>query len=384
MSYLLSAAVLLAAAVATGTATATEDYWRLPIPDQGEPPALAVELTKPLDAATCGLCHRRQFEQWRGSLHARAVGPGLLGQLPAMTRDDAAYCLTCHAPRIEQQRRILSARMASEPEQALPDGASLMQAWTADDGVDCAGCHVRAHRRYGPNDKPITPHGPVAVRPLFRQSDFCAPCHQFPEGVGELAGTPLQNTHAEWAASRHAAMGITCQDCHMPDGSHAFRGIHDPEITRRALHIELTRRAEGVSLSVSNTGAGHAVPTYATPRIRLRLQAADDSASRTEYVIQRTLKLDPEQGLIEQADTRLLPDETVKLHLALTPAQTAMAQILVEPDAFYHEVVYPAVLSELASADQSLARQLLQQARAVSGSSAYVLYHGFCRRMDGP
>ncbi len=365
-------------AASVGIALDAGDFWQLPIPDQGEPPALAVELTKPLDATACGLCHVRQFEEWRGSLHAEALGPGLLGQLPAMSAADAAHCLSCHAPRVEQQRHILSAPMQATPEQEAPEHALLVQASAGAGGVDCAGCHVRAHRRYGPNDKSETLHGAVTGLPLFRQSDFCAPCHQFPEGVGVLAGKPLENTHEEWAGSRHARAGVGCQDCHMPGGSHAFRGIHDPATARRALRIELMRVADGVRLLVRNTGAGHAVPTYATPRIRLQLQAADNPADRVEHLIQRTLALDPDLGLIEEADTRLMPDQAVTLSLSLAPAQGATARILVEPDAFYQEVVYPAVLGDLTSDDQFFARRLLQQARAASSASPYVLYRAAC------
>lgn len=357
-------------------------FWELPIPDQGEPPAQAVELTKSLDAGACGLCHVRQYKEWRDSLHARAVGPGLSGQLPPMDVDDATHCLTCHAPRTEQQDRILSEPLQEPPEPGIEELAFLERAPPVHGGVDCASCHLRAHRRYGPNDKPLTPHGAVTALPLFRQSDFCTPCHQFPEGVGELAGKPLQNTHQEWADSRYRSAGIGCQDCHMPGGSHRFRGIHDAETTRRALRIDLTRTAHGVQLRVSNTGAGHAVPTYATPRIRMQLQSADDPGNQVEHQMQRTLVLDPDQGLIEQADTRLMPDQSVTLQLSLTPAQAATARILVEPDAFYQEVVYPTLLAELAG-DEHPQIRLLQQAQAESGASPYLLYQAHCGAWDG-
>jgi hypothetical protein len=372
----------MATTVSIGAPATADGFWELPIPAQGEPPALAVELTKSLNAGACGLCHVRQYEQWRGSLHARALGPGLAGQLPAMSLEEAAQCLTCHAPRAEQQERILLGPSPTKPEQAIAALSLLKQAPPLHGGVDCAGCHVRAHRRYGPNETPLTPHGPVTALPKFRQSDFCAPCHQFPEGVGELAGKPLQNTHEEWAASRQAAEGIGCQDCHMPDGSHAFRGIHDPEMTRRALRIVLTRTAHEVQFTVTNTGAGHAVPTYATPRIRLQLQSNDDPNNRIEHLIQRTLVIDPDEGLVEQADTRLMTDQSVTLQLAVGPAEAATGRILVEPDAFYHDEVYPTLLAELPR-EEHRQRRLLEQALRESGASSYVLYEADCGAWGG-
>ncbi len=365
-----------------GAAADGDAYWELPIPAQGDAPAEAVDLTKSLNPGACGLCHLRQYREWRSSLHARAVGPGLLGQLPYMDIDDAEYCLTCHAPRAEQQARILTEPDAPQPEPAIPELSLLPRAPPEPGGVDCAGCHVRAHRRHGPEHKPLTPHGPVTGLALFEASDFCAPCHQFPPGTGELLGTPLQDTHREWAASRHAAAGIGCQDCHMPGGSHTFRGIHDPETTRRALRIDLTRTAQGIRLRVSNTGAGHAVPTYATPRVRLQVRSVQDPMHQVEHIIQRTLALDPDQGLVQQSDTRLFPDQSVTLDLRLTPAETGTARILVEPDAYYHAVAYPALLAELPE-DAHHQRRQLRQAQADSGTSAYVLFEGDCGVWSG-
>lgn len=343
------------------------DYWQLPIPPQGEPPADAVELTKALDAPTCGLCHPQQYADWQGSLHARAAGPGLLGQLVAFDPEQAVDCLRCHAPRSEQQHAMLADPLTSRGE----------------GGVDCAGCHLRAHRRFGPEQKPITPHGRVTGLTLFRDSAFCAPCHQFPDGVGELAGKPLENTHAEWAGSRHAAAGRTCQRCHMPEGSHRFRGIHDSEMTRQALSLSVERMAAGLRVLARNTGAGHALPTYATPRIRIRMRQADDAARERVHVIARTLVWEPAQGLSERADTRLMPDEVIELRLGLPPGARGRVEVEVEPDAFYHDVVYPVLLNDLDDDAHARARGLILRARHATGESAYRLFEADCGPWSG-
>jgi hypothetical protein len=380
---LLGAGLPLTAAMALDPRP--EEYWQLPIPSQGAPPTAAVALTKPLDAAACGLCHRRQYAEWQGSLHARAVGPGLLGQLPAMDRAEATQCLTCHAPRREQQDRILADPLAGGLLRSPPAVPRVPSAAPAVGGIDCAGCHVRAHRRFGPTDTPITPHGGVVGLPLFRDSDFCAPCHQFPEGVGEIAGKPLEDTLEEWSASRYAATGTSCQACHMPDGSHAFRGIHDPATTRRALTLRVRREAEGVLLTLCNSGAGHALPTYATPRIRLLLRAGDGTAE-VAHELQRRLVWDPDEGLVEIADTRLMPDAQVRLRLPLGTEQRAEAEVRVAPDAFYHEVVYPTLLAGEGAGDATAgppaAGRLLARARAASGAD-FVLYRADCGPWQG-
>ena len=73
--------------------------------------------------------------------------------------------------------------------------------------------------------------------PACLSSEFCQSCHQFaPDGLA-LNGKLLENTYAEWKASRFAREGVQCQDCHMPDRRHLWRGIHDPAMVRSGLTI---------------------------------------------------------------------------------------------------------------------------------------------------
>ena len=239
---------------------ASVDYWTLPIPEQGPVPQDFAWPVSSLDAGACALCHPKQYEEWRTSFHARAASPGLLGQLGAFDGSIRTICLNCHAPRTEQQA-------------ALADSDTGLSR-----GIDCAGCHVRSHRRFGPRDLSVTPHGPVQEESLFSSSEFCAPCHQFSPGDMAVNGKLLENTLAEWRGSRYAAEGITCQRCHMPGGSHGFRGIHDPDMLRRGLALEVDRTPSGIVATVRNRGAGHALPTYITPRIRLLVHNPSRSA----------------------------------------------------------------------------------------------------------
>lgn len=48
-----------------------------------------------------------------------------------------------------------------------------------------------------------------------------------------------------------------------------------------------------------------------------------------------------EQGWGEVFDTRLRPHESRRLELPLDAAEGARAQVIVEPDADYHDRVYP-------------------------------------------
>ena len=94
----------------------------------------------------------------------------------------------------------------------------------------------------------------------------------------------MQSTVTEHAASKHADR--SCDDCHMPASpggtrrSHAFRVQGDSSMLRSALSASAERatpRAVTVSLSVS--GAGHAVPT-GDMKARAAPKAAATASSR--------------------------------------------------------------------------------------------------------
>jgi len=353
--------------IATSTSMA-EDYWERPIPPQGPAPDTHHPAAQDLAPQSCALCHPKQYEQWQMSFHARAVSKGLVGQLPAFDEETQTECLNCHAPRSEQQSRWKT---------------SGLKALGQVKGVDCAACHVRRHRRHGPNAKMHTPHGSVRGLDLFRRADFCAPCHQFEEDGERVNGKLLENTHQEWAVSSYAKAGKPCQHCHMPDKQHNFAGIHTPEMVRKGLAVEARRSPSGVILEASNVGAGHALPTYATPRINIRIQAKEDATRRLDYSIQRTLIWDEQQGWTELSDTRLLPNQTVELRLGLDPRQQAKVIVMVEPDAYYHEHVYPTLLEMIGDELQPSARSILEQAMHESGQTGYLLYEVNCAQWTG-
>src|SRR5438034_11706026 len=103
-------AVLIAALAALGTVNAAgadaireflDRHWRRPLAPQGPPPPRFSPLETSLEPEACGVCHPAQLADWRTSLHAAAMGPGVSGQLVEMLESDpgsALSCFTCHAP----------------------------------------------------------------------------------------------------------------------------------------------------------------------------------------------------------------------------------------------------------------------------------------------
>jgi cytochrome c554/c'-like protein len=388
MRLRLRAAGAATLAVLLGTAAVGADaiqdflqrHWRLPLAPQGPPPARFSPLEASLHPEACGTCHPAQFADWRESPHAAAAGPGLEGQLVEMLEGDprsALGCLTCHAPLAEQSPLV------AEGNEVRPNPAhdgSLRAK-----GVPCAGCHVRGHQRFGPPrrdgslasgvPRQTLPHDGVTRTPAFLKSEFCAGCHQFaPDGFA-LNGKLLENTYNEWKASRFAREGVQCQDCHMPERRHRWRGIHDPDMVRSGLTItakaDAARYRPGdvavVTLRVTSTRVGHSFPTYVTPRVVLSAELVDAAGqvmagSRRERIVGREVALDLSR---EAFDTRLRPGQSVTLAYRMKipgPGMRARLAVVVEPDAFYVRF-FETLLRQGAGRGESQIRQALETAR---------------------
>lgn len=318
-------------------------HWIDPLPPQGVPPVQFSPIEASLAPEACGQCHVAQYRDWRGSLHSRAVGPGLLWQFRLMDQQAASGCMRCHAPLAEQ--KALMALEQGWPGTPSSPPPSYVPANLHRQGLVCAACHVRAHQRFGPPARTSTvdrlPHDGFSANSAFEDSRFCAVCHQFPESGSRLNGKLIENTHEEWRNSPPGRAGQTCQSCHMPDRRHLWRGIHDPEMTARALTVSLDltvlsserMRAE---TKITNTGAGHYFPTYVVPEIVLTLKLIDPSGrpkneiARTVIARRANIDLTQEQfdHRIGSGETRILGGEfkrpagtgwSVELHMAVSP-----------------------------------------------------------------
>jgi thiol-disulfide isomerase/thioredoxin len=329
-------------------------HWRSPILRQGKPPAKFGPLEASLDPKSCGVCHPAQYADWQTSLHASSMGPGVMGQLLDMMRSDpeaAVDCQRCHSPLSEQQQ-VGRNREGQGVFVANPVFDPALQA----KGLVCAACHVRKWERFGPPKRgggpgsalprEQLPHHGATRTPAFLKSEFCQSCHQFPEDGFALNGKLLENTYEEWKASPYARQGVQCQDCHMPDRRHLWRGIHDPEMVKRGVTIDLkTARNRGgveATLSLTNSGTGHYFPTYLTPKVFLRMDLVDATGrqlkgSAREAVVGRDATLDLSRELY---DTRVMPTASFAMRESWKvnrPGLKLRARVVVEPDHFYTE-----------------------------------------------
>ena len=351
-------------------------HWRTPLRPQGPAPARFTPLEASLAPEACGTCHPAQLADWRTSIHAAAMGPGVAGQLADLrVREPATAlgCQNCHAPLAEQMP-LVPGTLADNPAFDAALGAR---------GIPCAACHVRGHERFGPPrrdgslasaaPRASLPHEGVTRTPAYLASSFCRGCHQFgPDGYA-LNGKPLEDTYEEWKASRFAAAGVQCQDCHMPDRRHLWRGIHDADMVRGGLTITLDHASPGVPggvaarLVVENSGVGHRFPTYVTPVVLLRAELVDAAGlalagTRVERRIGREVTLDLER---EVSDTRLAPGERAELVYARALEDGAVAarfSVVVYPDAFY-TAFFEALLRQGAGRGEDDVRRALGETR---------------------
>lgn len=380
---------LAADARPTATRPFLKWFWKRPLPPEGSLPAGFPTAPKGLEPATCGTCHRPQYQGWRGSRHSLAMDPGVLGQLVEMgpdARDDRQACLHCHAPLAEQADALSAAIKRLE----RAGGPSTAPSGLYAHGMICAACHVRYGHWYGPprrdgssphgNVLSVLPHHGFTASPAYQDSRFCAACHQFDRDGYSLNGKLLENTYAEWRASRYAAEGRSCQSCHMPDRQHLWRGIHDPAMTRRAvaIHAVAPDSADGrVSgrLTIRNVGAGHDFPTYVTPKVIVEMFQVDAGGHRLgdtlqTYTIGRQVPLDLSR---EIADTRIAPGRQAVFTYTRARATGAVAlvyRVRVEPDAFYTGLFAALLRGSLKPA----VRVMIRKALADSRESHFDLY----------
>jgi len=268
-----------------------EDYcWLAPGPD-------------PSSKWNCANCHQEIYEEWLHSAHARSASnryflnlydgsdwhgsPGTGWNLMAEYPHGVGVCTACHAP-------------------ALPLGDPAYEdlrlaRGTAAQGTHCDFCHKVADTRsgawgvthgrfglrllrpregqlfFGPLDDVV---GSDAYAPVYRQSRYCATCHE-----GIMFGVHVYSTYSEWQESPAARRGQTCQACHMtPTGrlcnmapghggidrdpatlaSHcepAERSEMLPRCLKVATQVEPRSDAVRVCVTVSINDVGHWMPT---------------------------------------------------------------------------------------------------------------------------
>ncbi|TAK80685.1 MAG: hypothetical protein EPO20_28235 [Betaproteobacteria bacterium] len=303
-------------------------------------------------AADCGACHRRQYDEWKTTIHAAAWTDPYY-QVDWMFDGRQQLCNNCHTPLDRQQEaRVLGFRDRDKWEPVLapnPDFDPVLK----QEGVTCAGCHLRKGRILGPSGNPAAPH---RVEKFSDANELCLRCHVV---QGERWDTfyrmPPCGTTAEIAAGMGRVDGRSgeylvrnaaetgCVQCHMPAEAggahavrrHAWRGGHDPDTVRSALTASLSVVPAGRSaeLVLENSGTAHFLPTGTPDRhLTVSLRALDASGRvlrETHSTLERTIMWRP--FIVDLWDTRLAPRAPRRFTLDLPDAART-----IEAEVRYH------------------------------------------------
>ena len=275
--------------------------------------------------SACGDCHPLILSEWEQNAHAGAVSnqrfyslyngtdvSGTIQVAPGYQKDfpgTSGSCANCHAPG------------------ASVDGYLTTNMNTVRDsltsGIHCDFCHKIGGAYLDPVTQSVYPNtpgvqsfkvlrpppddniffgpfddipDPDTYLPLFSQSQFCAACHQF-----SFWNTPIYESYEEWLTSPYAEEGVTCQDCHMPPNgepvfavpdegglehppetipSHFQLGATNLDLLQNTVSMNLStqqyRNQLKVTVSITNSGAGHHVPTDFPGRQMILVLSVED------------------------------------------------------------------------------------------------------------
>ena len=264
------------------------------------------------EAKDCGECHKDQYAQWDGSLHSRAHEDSIYAAFRDLAQKEGGedlyrFCSGCHAPLSVATRK---AELAQEGVTCdVCHHVRTVDAVHAGGGANASFVLEGGDVRFGPlKDPSHTPAHKSEFSETHRSAQLCSACHTLLHPENRL---PIENTYEEWAKGPYAKAGIQCEDCHMrsadqaaevartmrpvlvpgktfdkgdrPDvHDHRFGGAStDTKHTGAANAEEAEARLKGaveialavppkagatfeVVVSLTNVGAGHAIPTSIT------------------------------------------------------------------------------------------------------------------------
>ncbi|MDH5527079.1 MAG: cytochrome c family protein [Nitrospirota bacterium] len=294
---------------------------------EGPPRIVPPEGVPSLSAEACGQCHPEAYAEWQQSQHSKGWRNPLF-QAEFARADTLWLCLNCHTPLQAQQPEVVTGVEAGHIERPLTEPNPAWDPALRDEGVTCAGCHVREGMIYGPRPDVRAPH-PVAHDPNLASGGMCDTCHQIPEGPFPFyEGAPCADRF-DFADGPWARNDFTCNSCHMrtrlrgPEGNqregsgHFFPGAHSPAMLEEAIAIRVAptlplwadKQKVPFNIRLTNRGAGHLLPIGRPDRrITVTWEVIDGSGrvvrSREDTVTRRML---PGPVQVDLRDGRIQP-----------------------------------------------------------------------------
>ncbi len=262
--------------------------------------------------------------------HLAYVAPITVASIAKQPKEKRDACRSCHAPTLILQGGD------------QPTPPSLREK-NRIDGVTCASCHLDKDGNVRGKYDLSAPH-PTVQDPLFteaRSAELCAACHQTDYSA------PAQQTFLEWKNDFSPKDDRTCQSCHMPRvvrrfarifsdrperavGKHLFPGGHSPSMLKKAATLTIAQDPETpqkIRINVTNSGAGHSLPTGHGPRavlLHVKIQGPDgtilmDTTQKQALAVYTVNPKLPPVSEILHAAIRAGASETISVSLGSEP-----------------------------------------------------------------
>jgi hypothetical protein len=313
-------------------------HWKFPLEIQSKD---HVNIITTLDPKNCSTCHLNQYRNWKTSIHGQSISSAVTFQLEELSLEEKSNCLNCHSPLRESQDYLIN-NINPESYSNKVDYPYLKNE-NESLPVNCAACHVRNFTWFGPPSRntinETNPHNGFKTEREFESSMFCKNCHESPESGIKLQGKKLMETYSEWRDSKFFKKDIQCQNCHMPDRNHQWKGIHDKEMVLSGIEYNFEVQPSGketiLKAILKSNYIGHKFPTYAVPKIYLKLLIIENQKEKilAEKILGRIITNDLTEEFL---DTRLAPEESVVLESKVLNHKTKVIfRIEVEPEEMY-------------------------------------------------
>lgn len=264
-----------------------------------------------MSVQACEGCHPQIAAEWRQSIHAQAwIDPQFQAEIAKS--DNRWLCVNCHTPLLTQQDRWPVGIVDDDVERPRWVRNGQFDAALRDEGLNCAGCHVREDGIHGPGlENSQAPHA-VVVDETYRSDaaePMCLACHQAEQTYEGKPFVCTFQTGDEWRAGPYAAVGQACSHCHQPKvqrpaavggpvrtvGRHWFKGSGIPKFADRpgavdalpgpGLEVSAQLVTGGLKITAVNANAGHWLPSGDPERwvqVDVTFRDATDGALGTE------------------------------------------------------------------------------------------------------
>lgn len=299
----------------------------------------------------CGKCHKDTFKTWKQSLHSMSINNPVFwaSYLKAYYENSEAAmktCLSCHAPitRFNNDYKLTKE--------------------ITNEGINCSFCHSiskvsKGGNRFeykhvfglliqGPSKSAITSAHKYEFNKLFKQSLFCAGCHEYQSENG----LKILETFSEWQNGPYSKKGIQCQNCHMRKikgksviksieglitgrkrvvSTHDIAGGHSLSMRKKSVEVKIKdvkrhKQRVSVTVQITNKGAGHKIPTgLPSKQIILNVSVeTDDGETRQEkQKIYQKILLDKNGKTIESdSDIMLGKAYSILIDNRISPKET--------------------------------------------------------------